>query len=105
MGRHRNTLCRTLPDFCRPSVTPTPEILCVVVVAYQSAYLRVSPAPAARIAGTVQLQDRLDVLRQVVGDDTRVWYFVTFRNKDAVVQGYIVADRVTPLTACPNLTP
>lgn len=88
-----------------PSITPTPEILCVVVVAYEQAYLRVSPAPNARIASSVVRQDKLDVLRQVIGDDSKVWYYVTFRNKDAVVQGYIISDRVSPLTDCPNLTP
>jgi tetratricopeptide (TPR) repeat protein len=86
-----------------PSMTPTPEIICKLVVAFEQTYIRATPNPQGTPVGIIKRQQSLDALRWVIGEDGRVWYFVTARIGDAIIQGYVIFNTVEQLTTCPGV--
>lgn len=88
-----------------PTATPTvQEVLCRVsnVVYGDGINVRTSPSTGTVIT-RMQLNQAADVLEQRMGDQNRIWFRVRYEVGSAEIQGWIQADLVTQITACPQI--
>ncbi len=97
----------TITPSLTPSLTytpsPTPLFLCEVETAFQVS-IRERAALGAESVSLLEVGTPMIVLEQRISDaDGQLWYRVEVESGDSLVRGWLRANAVTPLTACPPL--
>ncbi|MFP4323809.1 MAG: hypothetical protein ACLFTK_15250 [Anaerolineales bacterium] len=104
---HTPSLTPTPTATFTPTMTftpsPTPLFLCEVEAAFQVS-IRERAALGAESVSLLELGTPMIVLEQRISDaDGQLWYRVEVQSGDSLVRGWLRANAVTPLTACPPL--
>src|SRR5690606_17515125 len=87
------------------TITPTPEILCVVVPRHTSS-VRSQPSTNARQIALARQRQQMGVLTQDLGNDNRQWFSVQLQIEDRVVTGWVQADLIVEIgDGCPVFRP
>ncbi len=91
-----------------PSVTATPPVLCevkVILAGTSSVYVRAQPSSSSVLITGVGFGQVMEVKKQQIGDDGRLWFQVSFQVQGNALNGWVRADVVaqSPTNACPTL--
>jgi flagella basal body P-ring formation protein FlgA len=108
VGSIPGSVCPPLPDV-EPTLppTPTPQILCQVVVTQQDGlFVRSRATTQSSRVTTLPFGAPMNVLQQARGiDDGEIWYFITAQIDGQPISGWIPARniRTQPGSVCPEL--
>lgn len=99
------TQTSTPTDTPTPTLTPTPAILCRVFVngTVGTANVRSQPNPGATVVFYASSPQRMEVMEQRIGSDSRLWFHVRFTIEDSQITGWVRADLVDQVDDCPTM--
>jgi hypothetical protein len=80
-------------------------VLCRIFNSGQGDIVNVRSEPSTRLSpiGRLPPNTAADVLRQErSASDGRIWYYITFQVESASISGWVRADTVIQMSACPT---